>query len=105
LILFGIRHKSSKLLMPLKRHGKGHTHIEVEDFKLYNKQPPRLFRTEIGARRALAAWLKGPWVNHEIKGGLFEDKYEQYAEPPDKPPENRSAREMEVVKIQLKEMN
>lgn len=56
---WGIRHKPTGRFLPepLGRAGRGGSHTEPSA-----TEPPRIFDTELGAKRALSAWLQGKFV-------------------------------------------
>ncbi len=108
--LFGIRHKPSGRLMPAVR-GRGYSALKFhlngfeEEFARHKlRKEPRLFVQKIAAQRALAAWLKGEWVQHTTGGSsIMGDDYDVYTAPPDKPPADRKAEDFEIAEFQLKE--
>jgi hypothetical protein len=70
---------------------------------------PRLFPTEVAARKALTWWLKGKhrlhcevWSGHDTLGGLNEVVYSGPSKP--EPVESRKAEDMAVVPMRLKEV-
>ena len=110
MILYAIRHKPSGRLMPAVK-GRGSTALNFhrdgfeQEFTRHKlRKEPRLIVQRIAAQRALAAWLKGEWVQHTTGGtSYFEDDYDVYSAPPDKPPVDRKAEEMEIVPFLLSE--
>jgi len=107
--LFGIRHKPSGRLMPQLK-GRGFTGLnfhadgfEKEFAKNKLRVEPRLFAREIGARRALAAWLKGEWKPEYSAGDYYSDSELEGHFPPSLPPADRIATDMEIVEFRLTE--
>lgn len=105
--LWAIRHKPSGRLMPVVR-GRGSTALNFHidgfemDFARHKiRKEPRLFINRIGAQRALSAWLKGEWVQETSRSGMYGDEVDVYTVPPDKPPADRRAEEMELVCFNL----
>lgn len=110
MIVFAIRHKPSGRLMPAVK-GRGSSSLNFhrdgfeQEFARHKlRKEPRIFCLRIGAQRALAAWLKGEWVQRESRSGLYGEEYDVYTEPPNEPPEDRKAGEMEIVKFRLSEV-
>lgn len=97
-----IRHKPTGKIIPEPKGkmGRGGSHVEPEDPILVM---PRLFMTEIGAKRALSAWLQGKhtadmdYEYNDFTGGGF---YYQ-AGVAVSPQPHRIKEDMEVVPVSL----
>lgn len=107
MIVFAIRHKPSGRLMPAVK-GRGSTSLNFHrdgfetDFARHKlRKEPRIFALRIGAQRALAAWLKGEWIQETSRSGLYGEEYDVYTVPPTHAPEDRKSSEMEVVKLKI----
>lgn len=109
--LFAIRHKPSGRLMPSIR-GRGFTALnfhqdgfESEFARHKLRKEPRFFISEICAKRALGAWLKGEWKQQTSRSGIYGDEVDVYTVLPDNAPADRKPEDMEVVPFRLTEIN
>lgn len=102
MIFYAIKHKPTGWYLPpgLGTGGRGFTHCEPVDGQAYH---PRLFHTLGAARCALAWWLKG--ATSVARSGSLSWEYDDYVESwHTEPMPERVAEEMEIVKIELKEI-
>lgn len=95
--LWAIRHKPTGhcLPEPTGRMGRGGSHTEPSA-----DLPPRLFRTELGAKRALTAWLRGKFTrsgSRDWETGLWEEDY-----PDVTLVAGRRAEDMEIVHREIR---
>lgn len=101
--MWAIRHKPTGFMLPNPkgRSGRGGSFVDPQDPK---ETHPRLFFTQLAAKRALIAWLRG---KHE---GNYEMEYDEWSGKGYQicigyvvvPIPNRKAEEMEVIEIQLR---
>jgi hypothetical protein len=100
---YAIRRKSDGLFLPGGR-ARGFTHdMPAAD------RPPRLFTSKGGAKQALRCWLQGEW--REVSSprysaigcmdGFVDGDYDCTPEPPNTPPADRVAADMEVVPVNV----
>ena len=98
--VYAIRHKEHGY-MPQRRSGRGYTTFEPEAF---HPSEPRLFWTRVGADRALRAWLKGCWSRTKNYQDSYTGEWDvEDGSPPDNPPANRKAEDMEIVTFTITE--
>lgn len=94
---WAIRQKSTGNFLPHRRNGRGYSFDEpvIACF-------PRLFRSELSAKRALTAWLRGIWddliYDHDE---WSHTEYVVGAEP--RKVEGRDPADMEIVRFSLTE--
>lgn len=101
MIAWAIRHKPTGLYLPASNEknepiSRGFTYLEPSD------RLPRLFCSEVRARKALQAWLKGQWFTSysagDWNGGPEPDGIDH------KPIAGRRGDEMEVVRLLLQRL-
>lgn len=99
---YAIRQKSTGFYLPADRYrrrvGGGYTHDEPQPISLC---APRLFRQSGSARRALTWWLKGITSVSIVGRSAYGDERGEDWHTDRKP--HRNPKDMEVVKIELKE--
>ena len=101
--MWAIRHKPTGFMLPNpKGHsGRGGSFVDPQDPKEIH---PRLFITQLAAKRALIAWLRG---KHE---GAYDFEYSDYDNKSYQvcvgyvvvPVPSRKAKDMEVVEIEMR---
>ena len=101
--MWAIRHKPTGFMLPNpKGHsGRGGSFVDPQDPKEIH---PRLFITQLAAKRALIAWLRG---KHE---GAYDFEYSDYDNKSYQvcvgyvvvPVPSRKAEDMEVVEIEMR---
>lgn len=105
-----VRHKATGRLMParmFRTNTRGWSTWEPSDKPGYGYggygTVPRLFDSEIAARRAIIAWAEGPWFAPKESEGSWEEGYYEYLGTPvpkgDK--KGRSRDELEVLSAEL----
>jgi hypothetical protein len=87
---YAIRQKSTCYFLPAGR-GRGFTCDEPMDL---NSAPPRLFRSQNGAKQALRWWLQGE-TSVSLRDGWGDEDWNT------RPREDRKAEDMEIVKVRV----
>ena len=108
MIVYCIRHKATGKLMPAQMFSRasGSTWWEPTDEVRFRPvyDAPRLFLSEIGARRAAAAWEKGTWGRAVGKLGLDPfDPPEPLGVQPGPAAHPRAPGDLEVLRMVLVE--
>ena len=90
---YAIRDKRVDGYLPQMPTGRGMTHREAIPTSTL-KVVPRLFKTELGAKRALDAWLQGAWTRKlsYTWDGAEDDRLNIE-------PRNRKRENMEIVEV------
>lgn len=97
LYAWAIRQKSTENFLPHRKNGRGYSFDEPE-FDCF----PRLFKSELSARRALSAWLQGVWDKPVYDHDEWSEiDYKAGAAP--RKVEGRDQADMEIVKFLLTE--
>ena len=101
--MWAIRHKPTGFMLPNPKghNGRGGSFVDPQDPKEIH---PRLFITQLAAKRALIAWLRG---KHE---GAYDFEYSDYDNKSYQvcvgyvvvPVPSRKAEDMEVVEIEMR---
>ena len=101
--MWAIRHKPTGFMLPNPKghNGRGGSFVDPQD---PNEIHPRLFITQLAAKRALIAWLRG---KHE---GDYDVEYSDYDGKSYRicvgyvvvPVPSRKAEDMEVVEIEMR---
>lgn len=103
--LYAIRHKPTGHYLPdPDRVQWRKSHVEPVDCS--GDTNPRLFHTELSAKRALSAWLQGKWkadLSWESEGYEYGGYYVQDTPCPD-PVAHRVKDDMEIVPFHLLEI-
>lgn len=93
---WAIRQKSTGKFLPARKNGRGYS-FDEPSFEF-----PRLFKSELSARRALSAWLRGIWDDAICDHDEWSHTdYKVGAQP--RKVEGRDASDMEIVKFCLVE--
>lgn len=104
--LFAIRHKPTGHYLPdPDRIQWRKSHVEPVDCS--GEVNPRLFHTELSAKRALSAWLQGKWkapLEWESDGDYGGNGYYYRDIPAPHEAPHRVKEEMEVVALNLMEI-
>jgi hypothetical protein len=99
MILYAIRHKATKQLMPLMKRGKGYSHWNPSavKYKIHSElNIPRLLESEKQAKKVITNWYYCPngkniyWRDHE--SGYWENDIEFKSD-------ERKKDDLEIVKV------
>lgn len=103
--LFLIRHKKSRLFMPLMKRGRGYTHWNPnteEGQKVFAETKlPRFFISYDSARRTIDQWKIGILKRTFSHGGYFDEDTSEYL---DLKEDGRSKDDLEIVKVRFLEI-
>lgn len=104
MIIYVIEHKATGQLMPQMKNGKGYTHWNPSGGKIVRKALPipRIFNTELDARRTISQWAANPNAYMALEPDTWYGPGEGYYL--DSKPDGRSKNDLKVVKMSLRKV-